>query len=413
VSTHDVPVITGRPAPSTAPPRPLPIPGRLLLGALFVIGVVVAAPSGFGVFWFVPYAGVGTMLAIRRPRMSIGWILLGIGWCLALATVSVDSTADAFATGRLDPLTSGLAVVTSITGAAGFLLFATLAIVFPSGRLPRGRWRPIAALAITIGVVTVATEAVMPVIKVNVWGNASSIPVRNPAAILPDLPLWQVVTPDTTILPIIGLMIVTVVSLVMRYRGAVGTERQQLRWLTAALAFVVVAVLGGFIVAQLVPAAGESGVVWLGAVVAFPCVPIAVGIAVLRYRLYEIDRIVSRTISYAAVTAVLVAVFVGAILLFQAVLAPVTGENTVAVAASTLVVAALFQPLRRRIQGVVDHRFNRARYDAQRTAEAFADRLRDQVDMDPLRADLVATVDASLRPTLAGIWLRDRQEDAG
>jgi len=172
-------------------------------------------------------------------------------------------------------------------------------------------------------------------------------------------------------------------------------------------------VLGGFIVAQLVPAAGESGVVWLGAVVAFPCVPIAVGIAVLRYRLYEIDRIVSRTISYAAVTAVLVAVFVGAILLFQAVLAPVTGENTVAVAASTLVVAALFQPLRRRIQGVVDHRFNRARYDAQRTAEAFADRLRDQVDMDPLRADLVATVDASLRPTLAGIWLRDRQEDAG
>jgi hypothetical protein len=138
--------------------------------------------------------------------------------------------------------------------------------------------------------------------------------------------------------------------------------------------------------------------------------PIAIGVAVVRYRLYEIDRIVSRTIGYTVVTAVLVAVFAGAILLFQTILTPLTRNDTAAVAASTLVVAALFQPLRARVQRVVDRRFDRASYDAERTTEAFAGRLRDEVDLGSLRLELVGTVERNLQPTHAGVWLRERSE---
>jgi hypothetical protein len=141
-------------------------------------------------------------------------------------------------------------------------------------------------------------------------------------------------------------------------------------------------------------------------------VPISVGIAVLRYRLYEIDRIVSRTIGWAMVSAVLVAVFIALVLVTQTALASITSSNTFAVAGSTLVVAALFQPLRRRVQSGVDRRFNRARYDAERTVTAFAARLRDDVDMDQLRAEITSTVGRTVQPASVALWLRERQ-DAG
>jgi len=147
----------------------------------------------------------------------------------------------------------------------------------------------------------------------------------------------------------------------------------------------------------------ESG--WLLIVAGLAFLPIAIGIAIFRYRLYDIDRIVSRAIGYLIVTGVLAAVFVGAVLAFSAFLAPVLGENPVAVAASTLVVAALFQPLRARVQRVVDRRFDRSRYDARLAAEAFADRLRDQVALDRIETDLIAAVDATLRPLAVGFWL--------
>jgi hypothetical protein len=135
-------------------------------------------------------------------------------------------------------------------------------------------------------------------------------------------------------------------------------------------------------------------------------IPIAIAIAILRYRLFEIDRIISRTVSYAIVTLTLAIVFFAAAVGLQAVLAPLTRDETIAVAASTLVVAALFQPLRRRIQRVVDRRFNRARYDAQQMADAFALRLRDEVDIDAVASDLATTVDDSVRPATIGLWLR-------
>ena len=146
------------------------------------------------------------------------------------------------------------------------------------------------------------------------------------------------------------------------------------------------------------------------AIVAFATVPFSVGIAVLRYRLYEIDRIVSRTISWAMVSAVLVSVFIALVLVTQTALASITSSNTIAVAGSTLVVAALFQPLRRRVQARVDQRFNRARYDAERTVTAFTGRLRDEVDLDLLRAAITSTIGRTVQPASVSLWLRQRRE---
>jgi membrane protein implicated in regulation of membrane protease activity len=172
-------------------------------------------------------------------------------------------------------------------------------------------------------------------------------------------------------------------------------ERQQLRWVAASLVLVAAAVTLGVFTS-----------VWLPAEIAFPMVPVAVAIAVLRYRLYEIDRIISRTIAYASLTGILVVVFAGAILVFQAVLAPLTNGNTVAVAASTLIVAALFQPIRRPLQEKVDRRFNRARYDADRTLASFAGALREDVDLQRLGTDIRSTVDQTVQPTFVSLWLR-------
>jgi hypothetical protein len=141
--------------------------------------------------------------------------------------------------------------------------------------------------------------------------------------------------------------------------------------------------------------------------VSFAFLPVAIGIAILRYRLYEIDRLISRTISYGVLTAIVGGLFVGFILVFQAVLAPVTGSNELAVAGSTLLAAALFQPIRRRVQRLVDRRFNRSRYDAERTVAAFAARLADEVDLEQLRAEILATVIATVEPSSVSLWLRD------
>ena len=192
--------------------------------------------------------------------------------------------------------------------------------------------------------------------------------------------------------------------MIVRYVRSTGVIRLQLRWLVASLAFLVLSLAFAF--ATLLVLGSDGGFAWIPALFAYPSVPVAIGVAVLRYRLYEIDRIISRTIAWAAVTATLAVVFIVLVLALQTVLEPLTAGNTVAVAGSTLVAAALFQPLRRRIQRVVDRRFDRARYDGQRTAAAFAERLRDEVDITAATGDLESTIRGVLSPTTMGLWLR-------
>jgi hypothetical protein len=253
----------------------------------------------------------------------------------------------------------------------------------------------------------VEVTAVGPTINVNLIGAPNGANVRNPIAVAPDADIWQVWNPSLLFTLVIGLVLGGAASLVIRNRRARGVEHQQLSWVVAAIAFVGAAMVGGIVLGAMVPQALVDGTVWIPAIIAFATVPVSVGVAVLRYRLYDIDRIVSRTIGWAALSAILLALFVAIILVTQAALASITSSNTLAVAVSTLVVAALFQPLRRRVQGRVDRRFNRARYDADRTVAAFSDRLRDEVDLDQLAAEITAAVSRTVQPTSVLLWLRD------
>ena len=380
--------------------------GRLVVAGLVAVGVIIGMLGGIGLIWFIPYASVGALLAIRRPRTSIGWILLGLSLASVIVVAPLPGTVQQFGDATLDLPIEPLAILQGGSGPAAFLLYALLATVFPSGRLPRGSWGVLARVAMGVGLFFVAATYVMPMISVTLVGYPGSVQVRNPVALFPDLAIWRSITPDNSIFPVMVLMLLAAVSLIVRARSAHGIERQQLRWIAAAIGLVVSAVACGLAIGFLIPGSSESGLAWIPAIVAFLSVPASIGIAVLRYRLYEIDRIISRTIGYALITAILAAVFLGTNLGLQTWVASATGGSTLAVAASTLLVAGLFQPLRRAMQVPIDRRFNRAHIDGQRTLAAFGDRVREEVDLARLSGAVLMTADEAVRPAAAGLWLR-------
>jgi hypothetical protein len=344
---------------------------------------------------------VGGLLAIRRPDNVIGSTLLVTGVLGAAAYV-----ADYYA--RLDDLLGGdrLPLVVPVAWVGGWifvpgigLMVVFLPLLFPTGHLSSPRWRILAGAVIvglSIGTLQIAT-APGPLNSANWLDN----PVR-----LPDPLLGWI----QTIGAISGLIappsfLIAVAGLVVRFRTSRGAERQQLKWFLFVVTIAASAL--GFSIAFVGPI---SDAAWVLGLVALACLPLAIGVAILRYRLYEIDRIVSRTVSYGAVTVLLVTVFATVNLGLEAVLASATQASTLAVAASTLIVFALFQPLRRRVQRVVDHRFNRARYESDRIAAAFAERLRDQVDPNRLRLELDAILAQTVAPANFYLWLRGEKE---
>ena len=397
-----------RDAPSLGPrsARPrwlLTACARIGLGALVVLGVVFNRSDAPGLLAFLPYAIVGSLLVIRRPRHLIGWLLLLMAAGFGIVDHPVEVSAAAIATGTAPwlPLLAWLATM------AGIELFAGLAVlsaVFPTGALPGGGIGRAtrAALGLIAGVALL--QAVDPAFSV-VLPDGTTVVIHNPIGIAPGWPGWSVLDGPAYVVALGGI-IVCIVGLLVRFRRAGAVERQQDLWLLASLALVAVGVAFGFVGGTLVDPAAAW--IWIPAVFAFPLPPIAIGIAITRYRLYDIDRIVSRTISYAIVSAILALVFGGVILLLSAALASFTQGQTVAVAASTLAAFAIFQPVLRRVQRVVDRRFNRARYDAERTVAAFADRLRDEIDLDHLTLGVTEAVQRSLAPTSVGVWVRDR-----
>jgi hypothetical protein len=351
------------------------------------------------------FASVGAILVSRLPANPIGWLLAAGGLCFALGN---GATGLGFLGLSIHP--------GSVPGAIWFAWLSEwiwapaigsvvgLALVYPSGRLLSPRWRPVARGAwLLFAILTVGT-AFGP------WTDGT-FPAQNPLTVNGgNLP------PPLASLPWLGsllglftlaIALLSVASLVIRYRRAAGVERAQLKWFAAAIAVSVPAFLVSTFLYQAPGAAGAVGNV-AGAVadLGFALLPVAIGLAVLRYRLYEIDRLISRSISWAALSAIVGGLFVGLILALQAVLAPVTGSNELAVAGSTLLVFGLFAPIRRRVQRVVDRRFNRSRYDAERTVAAFAGRLRDQVDLDALRMEILATVTSAVEPKTVALWLR-------
>ena len=355
---------------------------------------------------FVAYGGAGAYLVVRRPANSIGWLLIVVASGLAMGSIHVTAGLVDLQSGHLDAI--GAATAWAYGWGWSLVLggLAGIALVYPGGRLPsgRGRWAGRAALA--AAVTPTVLMAIGPTLSVRPAGSASEVAVPNPLALDPTGSATAWIPPSDTLFPIMSIVaLMGIISMFVRFHRSSGLERLQYRWLVAALVVVALGTLIWVIATQVMGMETQGGAQFV-VLLTYPVIPIAIAVAVLRHRLYEIDRIVSRTISYALVTGVLAMVVAAAVIVLESLLAGVTQGETLAVAASTLVAFALFQPLRRRAQTAVDRRFDRARHDNGRTVDAFAERLRSEVDLPTVTADLDTTVRRVLAPAGLGLWLR-------
>jgi hypothetical protein len=354
--------------------------------------------------WRIGYgscATVGAVIAARRPHNVLGWILCAIGLASAVAGFAQDYASVALL-GRQEWLPGGLVLgwLGSWPWYIAFGLILTfLLLLFPDGRLPSRRWRPVAwAAAVDLAVLTF-WAAFAPRALEGPPGMPS-----NPWAIERAAGLFRVLD-DIAGLILVTLACLSLASLVLRFRRSRGIQRQQLKWFTYAALLVV----GSWV---LLGATGLderlSGPVWLlVAMVSQWVIAAAIGIAILRYRLYDIDRLINRTLVYGLLTGLLAAVYAGVVLVLGQLFGGLGGQPpSWVVASATLAVAGLFQPARRRIQQAVDRRFNRRKYDAAKTVEGFSTRLRDQVDLDTLSAELLGVVNQTMQPTRSSLWLR-------
>jgi hypothetical protein len=354
-----------------------PLPAKLA-------DVVGTGPNNaVGIVFIGAFATVGALLAWKRPKNPIGWLLSAIGLAFAVAVFGVFLA-------QFPPMLT-LAYWLGFLYLLGFGLCVFVVLLFPTGELPSRRWRPVAWAAGAGLAGWVLGCAFAPTL-------ITASPMRNPAGVTgPAGDIFELMAFVGAVL-IAAAGLAAVLSLAFRYRRAQTVERAQLKWLVYAAAVIVVALLAAipFASTNLQNAIG-SGAVAL--------VPVAIGIAVLRYRLYDIDRVISRTVAYAILTGLLVGIYAGLVLLATRVL----GVHTpVAVAAATLAAAALFSPVRRRVQRAVDRRFNRARYDADQTVAVFAARLKDAADLDAVRDDLAGVVHQALEPAHVSLWISQR-----
>jgi hypothetical protein len=359
-------------------------------GALFLIAFVALQLGA---------STAGAVVASRLPGNAVGWIFLGLG-----VGVGVALTANAWATLGLTtdagplPLDEFAAWVTDwlimVVLAGPMLLLLTL---FPTGRPVSPRWRRVTwALMTTLAVAAVA-YALKPGM-VGPDGDQTPNPMALPGAAGDVMGTIDAIT-TALALPAFAL---AVAAMVVRFRRSRGVERQQLKWF--ALASAVAGTALGASLAM--PSGGIADWAILFALFGLAALPAAAGMAILRYRLYDVDVVINRTLVYGALTATLVGAYAGGVLLLQLALSPLTEESDLAIAGSTLAVAALFRPARARIQEAVDRRFYRRRYDAARTLEAFGARLRDQVDLDALGGELRDVVADTMQPAHVSLWLR-------
>jgi hypothetical protein len=345
-----------------------------------------------GVAIVLMYAGVGLVVARRQPRNPIGWLLLIFIVLYVLGAGATEYAVLAYSLGHRGLPLAPVAVVLDTLQAPALALFPPVILLFPDGRLTSRRWRRVlwvyAALIAYVTAVTVA-PAIAAVaghdIRLGTHGNLTN--AGQLGGWLANPPAWLVV-PVLVSIVLIGLSFVA--RQVLSWRRAGGERRQQLKWLAAGAAIAVFSILLAALLGLPVLLVGLAAL------------PVGIGVGILKYRLYDIDRIISRTLAYAIVTGLLIGVYAGLVLLATQVFG---FHAPVAVAAATLAAAALFNPLRRRVQLVVDRRFNRTRYDADRTVAAFATRLKDAVDLDSVRDDLASVVTKTLEPAHVWVWI--------
>ncbi|MDQ3862782.1 MAG: hypothetical protein M3317_04655 [Actinomycetota bacterium] len=362
--------------------------------------------------FYLAFPIVGALVASRKPRNPIGWILLadGLLWMVLAATDSYSRYGVAKPGSVPFPVAIGTLGNQWLWIPTIGLLGIYLLLLFPDGKLPSRRWRPLAVFSAVVIVVSSVTEGLAPGPLENQGG------VRNPFG-LEALP-WLVGL-TYILFPLLPLCIfAAAVSLVMRYRRSRGEERQQIKWIAFVASFAglwfLISMLTQLVVVLMSGADLPQAPLWFEllasvAVLGFTGVPVAIGFAVLRYRLYEIDIIINRTLVYGSLTAMLVALYFGVVAATQTILRALTGQTEQpqqAVVISTLVIAALINPLRRRIQSFIDRRFYRRKYDARKTLEAFSARLRDETDLETLNNDLEGVVRETMQPAHVSLWLR-------
>jgi MFS family permease len=368
----------------------IPVAGAFGFGKTAMVGYVIA-----GLTW----ASIGAVLVWRRPQNAVGWllVLVGVGYALSQLTVSLTFMFLAEHTTQGDQLAQIAGWITVLLQLVAILQLA-IGFLFPTGHVQSPGWARFMRLFWALAIVFVVISLTQP-------GPLQLVPaVDNPIGIGPDLRGGRPIAPILglwTLIAFAGLGI----SMVSRYRSAGRVERLQMKWFVVALGLSAIAL--GVATWESVfmdgPVSGNSLTVYVftGAVV-----PVAIGIAILRYHLYDIDRVISRTLGYGLVTGVLAAVFAATAIGLSAVLGSLAQGESLAVAAATLLVVGLFGPLRRRAQAVVDRRFDRARYDASLTVQSLTARLRDDVDIDRVKTDVLGVVDQTFHPASAGLWLR-------
>ena len=346
---------------------------------------VLANGAGYALVFPLGYATVGLVLSLRRPANPIGWLYAASGLAWSLNIPGQPWLGHLVGGGQpLPPAAQFAAVVGEINWDPAICLGVILpALLVPDGRLRSDRWRLVAAAALAGTGLDMVGVSLAP-------GPLRQTPIVNPLGLTGTAGTVAAVLAGIGLALLVASLLAALACVVLRFRTARGVQRQQLRWVAAGAGAAVAGLLVGL--------AGLA-VAFLAVV----CVPVSVGVAVLRYRLWDLDRLISRTVTYALVTALLALPF---LLILPAATRLAQGSGSLAVAALTLAAAVAFAPLRRRVQDLVDRRFNRRRYDTARTLDAFAVRLRDQVDLDALEAELLAVVDQTVSPTQASLWLR-------
>ncbi len=344
------------------------------------------------------YAVVGVVVAGRQPRNPVGWLLLMGMFLFILTGVAGTYMELRYRLGYSHLPLAPVAVVLQSLWVPGIALFPLVFLFFPDGRLPSRRWRWVfwAYIALIVSVTTVSlAQAIGAIVHHDIHVNSSG------SLVTPGHKTSPTAAVAFLVIASIALMWVSfIVQKVLSWHQSTGERRQQLKWLACGAAITLVA---GILAAMLGSSAWSSYLF-----VGITALPISIGVGILKYRLYEIDRLISRTLSYAIVTGLVIGVYVGVITLVTRVLG---FSSPVAVAASTLAAVALFNPLRVRVQRTVDRRFNRAHYDAETTIASFTARLRDAVDLETVRSELLEVVNRAVEPAHASVWIKQHNSN--
>ena len=346
-----------------------------------------------GSFAIVPL--IGGLIAVRQPRNPYGWIWLAFGSAFIWMNFSQAYSIYGFivAPGSL-PLVEPMLLMGGLSWIIGFSMLPLLLLLFPTGHLPSSRWRFVVWLVAVALSCSVVVGWAMP-------GQSGMAPIDNPYALEGEPGQAAVVVVEIAVFTVFAAILLGALSLALRYRAASGVVRQQLKWFALGAVFFAVFLISDFFIE--LPGIWES----VKEMISFTVLPLAVGVAILRYRLYDIDIIIRKTLLYGALTLLLALAYFGSVVVLQSLFTAVSGQQSaVALVLSTLLIAALFNPLRGRVKELIDRRFYRRKYDAQQVLAQFAKTARDEVDMDTLTAELLKVVQETMQPARASVWLR-------